>query len=96
MEMIPIGILCTLVGLIISYAVFSRNKSKDDKHDGQQLGQILSEVGYVKGGIDDIKAEQREQRKINTDLYTRVTAVEASAKQAHKRLDRMEGREDRE
>ena len=93
--MVPIGILCTLAGLVISYIAFSRNKSKDDKHDGQQLGQILSEMGYVKSGIDDIKTEQREQRKINTDLYTRVTAVEASAKQAHKRLDRMEGREDR-
>jgi len=95
MDNISIGILCTLVGLIISYAVFSRNKAKDDKGEGQQIGQVISDVGYIKSGIDDIKSEQREQRKINTELFTRIATVEASAKQAHKRLDHMEGREER-
>ena len=95
MDNISIGILCTLVGLIISYAVFSRNKAKDDKGEGQQIGQVISDVGYIKSGIDDIKSEQQEQRKINTELFTRIATVEASAKQAHKRLDHMEGREER-
>lgn len=44
----------------------------------------------VKGGIDDVKAEQREQRKTNTDFVGRLVSVEASAKQAHKRLDHIE------
>lgn len=95
MDNISIGILCTLVGLIISYAVFSRNKAKDDKGEGQQIGQVISDVGYIKSGIDDIKSEQREQRKINTELFTRIATVEASAKQAHKRLDHMEAHEER-
>ena len=95
MDNISIGILCTLVGLIISYAVFSRNKAKDDKGEGRQIGQVISDVGYIKSGVDDIKSEQREQRKINTELFTRIATVEASAKQAHKRLDHMEGREER-
>lgn len=93
MEMISVGVVCTLLGLAISYAAFSRNKAKDDRSDGQQSGQILSEIGYVKSGIDDIKTEQREQRKINTEMYSRMSAVEASAKQAHLRIDRIEGRE---
>ena len=93
METISIGVICTLIGLIISYAVFSRNKAKDDKGEGQQIGQVISDVGYIKSGIDDIKTEQREQRKINTELFSRMTAVEASAKQAHKRLDHIEERE---
>ena len=94
-ETISVGLACTLVGLLISYAAFSRNKAKDNRSDGQQMGQVTSDVGYIKSGIDDIKAEQREQRKINTELYTRVAAVEASARQAHKRLDHWEGREER-
>ena len=95
MDTISVSILCTLVGLIISYAALSRNKAKDDKGEGQQIGQVISDVGYIKSGIDDIKSEQREQRKINTELFTRIATVEASAKQAHKRLDHMEGREER-
>ena len=44
----------------------------------------MTEIGYIKSGIDDIKAEQREQRNTNTQFLERLTAVEASAKQAHK------------
>jgi hypothetical protein len=54
---------------------------------------MLTELGYIKSGIDDIKTEQREQRRINTEHATKLAAVEASAKQAHLRIDRIEGRE---
>ena len=92
-EAIPIALVFTIVGGIISYSAFARNKAKDDKSEGQQSGQMLTELGYIKSGIDDIKSEQREQRKINTETATRLASVEASAKQAHRRLDRIEGRE---
>ena len=92
-EYISIALLCTLVGGALGLLTFSRNKSKDDKTEGQQSGQMLTELGYIKSGIDDIKTEQREQRKINTEYATRMAAVEASVKQAHLRIDRMEGRE---
>lgn len=92
-EYISIALLCTLVGGVIGVLTFSRNKTKDDKSEGRQNGQMLTELGYIKSGIDDIKTEQREQRKINTEHATKLAAVEASAKQAHLRIDRMEGRE---
>jgi len=76
--------------IFFGFAAFSRNKKKDDSDDGKAAGTILTELGYIKGGIDDVKAEQREQRKTNTEFVTRLTAVEESAKQAHKRIDRME------
>lgn len=92
-ETITIGLLCTVVGAIIGYMSFVRNKAKDDRNEGQQSGQMLTELGYIKSGIDDIKTEQREQRQINTQTATELAAVKASAKQAHLRIDRIEGRE---
>lgn len=92
-ESISIALLCTIAGAIISYLGFVRSKTKDDKSEGQQSGQMLTELGYIKSGIDDIKTEQREQRAINTATATKLAAVEASAKQAHLRIDRIEGRE---
>lgn len=88
------GAIGTLLGIIISYAAFLRNSKKDSNDAGREVGAVLSELGYIKGGIDDLKAENREQRKTNTELITRLTKVEASAKQAHHRLDRIEGREE--
>lgn len=87
-----ISVAGTLIAIICSLAALFRNKKTDANADGRQDGQILTELGYIKGGIDDVKNEQREQRKINTDFVSRLTAVEASAKQAHKRLDQIEGR----
>lgn len=92
-EYISVGLICTAVGALIAILTFNRNKSKDDKTEGQQVGVICTELGYVKAGIDDIKSEMKEQRRINVETSERLAKVEASAKQAHLRIDRMEGRE---
>lgn len=88
-----IGIAGAILGGALSYVAFLRNSKKDSEADGKQSGTILTELGYIKGGIDDLKSENREQRKTNTEFISRLTAVESSAKQAHKRIDRLEGRE---
>lgn len=54
----------------------------------------MNKYAYIKANTDEIKAEQKEQRKTNTEFVTRLTDVEASAKQAHKRLDHIEKRMD--
>lgn len=84
------GIVGVIASAVFAYVAFSRTKKKDDEGQGQLLGTIHSDLGYVKSGIDDIKAEQREQRNVNLSLTTRVTAVEESTKQAHKRIDHLE------
>lgn len=90
-EYISIGLVCSIISVAIAYLVFSRNKSKDDRSEGQQNGVMLTELGYIKANTDEIKSEQREQRRINTETSERLAKVEASAKQAHLRIDRMEG-----
>ncbi|MCF2619979.1 hypothetical protein JQM63_09145 [Oscillibacter valericigenes] len=85
-----IGILSPICAIVFGYATFTRNKKSDTTADAKQDATVLTEIGYIKGGIDDIKPEQREQRKTNTDFISRLTAVEQSAKQAHKRIDRLE------
>ena len=85
-----IGIGGTVIGTAIAILVALKNVRQDANADGQASGQVLSELGYIKSGVDDIKQEQREQHKINVDFTNRITAVESSAKQAHHRLDRLE------
>lgn len=85
-----IGIVCTVLGAVIGYLGFFKTAKKESKDEGKENGALMVELGYIKSGIDDIKTEQKEQRKINSEFVTRLTAVEESAKQAHKRLDRWE------
>lgn len=85
-----IGIACAILGGVLSYAAFFRNSKQDSKAEGKNDGTILTELGYIKGGIDEIKSEQREQRQTNTTVLSRLASVESSVKSAHHRLDRIE------
>ncbi|OPZ65872.1 MAG: hypothetical protein BWY85_00231 [Firmicutes bacterium ADurb.Bin506] len=91
-----LGLLGTACAIAFGYAAYKRNHKTDDVHEGQKDGTMLTEIGYIKSGIDDIKRKQEKQDERNMEVITRMTAVEASAKQAHKRIDRLEGRADRE
>lgn len=53
-----------------------------------ELQYFVTTKAHYEGFGD--KAEQREQRKTNTEFVERLVAVEASTKQAHKRIDTLE------
>lgn len=91
-----VGAAFTLLGIVISYAAFARNSKKDSEDSGKESGTVLTEIGYIKGGIDRIERKQDEQDERYLKMAERVTAVESSAKQAHKRIDRLEGHENRQ
>ena len=77
-------------GLIFGVISAVRNKKTDDTKEAKEDGIILTELGYIKSGVDDIKQKQREQEKQNIDFVRHLTAVEESTKQAHKRIDKLE------
>ena len=83
---IDLSVLIAIIGAVLSVATFFFGRVSVAKTNGKENGMVLTEIGYIKSGIDDIKQEQREQRNINTEVLTRLTAVEESTKQAHKRI----------
>lgn len=90
-----IGIIVGVGGFIFGLVTFFRNKKSDDASEGRKDGTILTELGYIKSGVDDIKRKQEKQDEQNLIFAERLSSVEASAKQAHKRLDAMEGKAER-
>ena len=82
-----ISIASAILGFLLAYFTFQRNKKKDDVAEGQTKGVMASDLGYIKAGVDDLKREMSEQRKTVEALGERVTRVEESSKQAHKRID---------
>lgn len=91
------GVLGTGCAIVFGIAAFRRNNKTDDTAEGKKDGVLLTEIGYVKAGIDDIKRKQEKEDDRHVQVVARLTAVEASAKQAHHRLDSLEnkiGRQD--
>ena len=77
-------------GLVFGIITAVRNKKTDDTKEAKEDGIILAELGYIKSGVDDIKHKQEQQDKQNMDFIKHIVAVEESAKQAHKRIDKLE------
>ena len=87
---LALSILFGFAGLLFGILTALRNKKTDDKSEAKEDGIILTELGYIKSGVDDIKHKQAELEKQNLSFVRHLTAVEESAKQAHKRIDKLE------
>ena len=73
----------TICAIIFGYIAYKRNGRSDNKDEGKKDGVVLTELGYIKSGVDDIKRKQEKQDE-------RLSSVESSAKQAHHRIDTIE------
>ena len=86
-----LSILGTVCAIVFGYFAFARNKRKDEQRDTTNTATISSDIGYIKAGNDDIKLKleklDEKQEKQHLQMAERMTMVEASAKQAHKRVD---------
>jgi len=87
---IEIGVLITITSAVIGYFGYSLNRTKAIKSDGQQSAEVKAELGYIRKGVDDIRIDLKANEKQMIALGERVTRVEESSKQAHKRLDNLE------
>ena len=85
-----IGVVGGLAAIMFGYATYKRNQKADDSNEGKETGTLFTEIGYIKSGIDDIKRKQDKQDERLLQISERLTAVEASSKQAHKRIDRLD------
>lgn len=79
-----VGAIC---GIIFGYAGYQKGIKKDSKDEGNSTGSLMSDIGYIKAGIDDLKRKQETSEIRHFALVERVTKVEESTKSAHHRLD---------
>lgn len=93
-----IGLICTLLGSLIGYLGFKRNSDNDLKQNVKEdvskkieldtkINVLLTNNAEIKG---DIKSLDNKFDKFKDDFSERLTRVEESAKQAHKRIDTIE------
>lgn len=89
---IAFGIVGTICAIIFGFATFRRNNKNDDNNEGRQTGTMLSELGYIKSGVDDIKRKQESQDNFNITVMAGIQQAKDSAASAHKRIDTIEDR----
>lgn len=90
-EMIAlISVACAIIGAVIGVLGNSRATRKSITDEGKASGVVLTELGYIKALTEDVRREQREQNDRHHALALEVARIDASARQAHKRIDLIE------
>ena len=90
------GAVCIvgLAGFVFGRRDVAENKNKEENKDSKEAGRqeslIMNKLGVVEKGIDGIERRLDRQDERYIDLAQRVTATEASTKQAHHRIDALE------
>lgn len=85
-----IGLAGTICGIVFAVIAYKRNNKTDNTAEGKKDGIVLTEIGYIKSGVDDIKRKQEKQDEHHVEVVTRLTSVEESTRQAHHRIDTLE------
>lgn len=93
---VEIGILISIASILIAYLGYQLNKQKQQtehqknvKDDATREAVIETKLDNISNGVDNIRIDLRANERQIGALGERVTRVEESAKQAHKRLDNI-------
>ena len=81
-----------IAGIVFGVLSRGRDVRKDNEEDGKQSGIVLTELGYIKAGVDDVKRKQEKQDEQSLQILRELTVVQESTKQAHRRIDGIEER----
>lgn len=80
----------TLCSILFGYIGYSKGAKKDSHKEGEDDGSLKADTQYIKRRVDDVLLEQRNINNTLSSHSERITRVEESSKQAHKRIDRLE------
>lgn len=93
MEKISIALLCTVLGVVISYLTFQRNKDNSIRAETKENAFTSAKLDYISKGVDDIRLDIKAQDRKIEDIADKVARIDESTKSAHKRIDRLERKE---
>ena len=85
-----VAIVVPLVALCFTALTFRRQENHDTSAAASERATLTADVRYIRSSIDEIKLENRAIQQDITDLKTHIVEVEASTKNAHKRIDDLQ------
>jgi len=81
-------------GIVLGWLGHARTIKNEAARDAAADADLRTSVNYIRQAVDEMRVEIRLLRQDYAELVERVAKVEESAKSAHRRIDRIEGRND--
>jgi len=73
-----------VAGLAVSVGTFFIGRTTAARDDGRENGQVLTELGYIKKGIDGLEKDIKEIKDQYAALDVRVSKLEEASRIYHK------------
>lgn len=89
METISVALLCTVLGVAISYLTFQRGKSNDIRAETREDAETKAKLDYISKGVDDIRLDNKARDRQIQELSKDLIEVKQSVKSAHHRIDEI-------
>ena len=84
-----ISLAVAVCALIFTALSFRRTQNQDTSATAAERATMAANIQYIRTSIDDIKLENKSIQKDISELSKKVVEIDASARQAHKRLDEI-------
>ena len=85
------GALIALIGCIVGLAGWLRNHDTDQEKETSNMTTVLVKLENIQVGISELKSDLRRTAEDLQSIDRRLTIVEQSVKQAHKRINEIKG-----
>ena len=85
------GVLIAIIGCIVGLAGWLRNHDTDNAKETSNMTTVIVKLENIRVGISDLKSDLKHTAEDLQGIDRRLTIVEQSAKQAHKRIDELKG-----
>ncbi len=81
---ISVSVLIAVLGCVISVATFFIGRVTAAKNSGQEMGVLMTDIGYIKSSVDDVKKKMEQEDDRYIKLSQRVTVLEQKVELYHK------------
>ena len=85
------GVLIALIGCIVGLAGWLRNHDTDNEKETSDMTTVIVKLENIRGSISDFKLDLKRTAEDLQSIDRRLTVVEESTKQAHKRINEIKG-----
>lgn len=85
------GVLIALIGCIVGLAGWLRNHDTDNEKETSNMTTVIVKLENIRVSISDLKLDLKRTAEDLQSIDRRLTVVEESTKQAHKRINEIKG-----
>lgn len=89
-----IGLICTIMGIIISYVTFYLNQKKEIKKDTRESAErnirLELKLDNIYNNLSEIRLDQKDISKVLNRLNEKVALLEQALTDAQKRIEKLQ------